>query len=103
MADGKKRLTIDLDARLHRWLKARAALEGTSVRELCVRAIERELERCESRVEMSGEELVGHLRRVRREIFGDRVVPDSTELIRQMREERSEYLWSLHEQAQDQS
>ncbi len=36
----KARLTIDLDPEMHRRLKMLAALEGTSMREYCVKAIE---------------------------------------------------------------
>ena len=36
----KARLTLDLDPDLHKRLKVLAALEGTSMREYCVKAIE---------------------------------------------------------------
>jgi len=39
----RSRLTLDIDPALHRKLKMRAALEGISMRELCLRAIERQV------------------------------------------------------------
>jgi hypothetical protein len=90
MSAEKKRVTIEIDAELHRRLKERAALEGKSVRELCVETLERELQWKASKPNMSGTELVERLQRLQQEIFGDRVLPgDSADLIREAREERS--------------
>jgi plasmid stability protein len=40
----KSRLTLDLTPELHRKLKVAAARRGQSMRELCIRAIEHEVE-----------------------------------------------------------
>ena len=40
----KSRLTLDLDPQLHRKLKMLAAQKGKSMRDLCIGAIEREVE-----------------------------------------------------------
>jgi predicted DNA-binding protein len=40
----KARLTLDLEPELHTKLKTLAARKGKTMRELCIRAIERELE-----------------------------------------------------------
>ncbi len=42
-ADGMKRLTIDTPAGLHKRLKAHCAAQGTSIRELLVGLIEKEI------------------------------------------------------------
>ena len=39
----RSRLTLDMDPALHKRLKMRAALEGISMRELCLRAIEKQV------------------------------------------------------------
>ncbi len=88
----KKRLTLDLDAPLQRRLKAVAALKGVSMREYCQTAIERELAEDESgnapgRPSVSG--AAEQFARMRKEIFGDRVLPgNSVDLIREGREMR---------------
>ncbi len=40
----KNRLTLDIDAALHRKLKVLAAHEGTTMRDLCIRAIQKQVE-----------------------------------------------------------
>ena len=88
----KKRLTLDLDAPLQRRLKAVAALKGVSMRQYCQTAIEKELDEDESgdaaeRPSVSG--AAERFARMRKEIFGDRVLPgNSVDLIREGREMR---------------
>ncbi len=43
MKQEKKRITLDLDAALHRLLKETAAQKGVSMREFCEAAFERQL------------------------------------------------------------
>lgn len=92
----KKRLTLDLDAPLQRRLKAVAALKGVSMRQYCQRAIEKELDEDEAGAESRQPSLSGaaeHFARMRKEIFGDRVLPgNSVDIIREMREERDAQL-----------
>ena len=95
MATEKKRLTLDLDAPLQRRLKAVAALRGVSMRQLCQRAIEKELDQDEEQAveEHSLEEMAEALAALRKEIFGDRELPgNSVELIREAREMRDAQL-----------
>ena len=40
----RARLTLDMDPALHRKLKVRAAREGKTMREVCLQAIERQLQ-----------------------------------------------------------
>ena len=96
MATEKKRLTLDLDAPLQRRLKAVAALRGVSMRQLCQRAIEKELDEDEAGgdrgkpTRLSDSESFAQ---IRKEIFGDRVLPgNSVDDIREMREERDAQL-----------
>lgn len=92
----KKRLTLDLDAPLQRRLKAVAALKGISMREYCQTAIEKELDDDEGVgvAEHSLEGMAERLAALRKEIFGDRILPgNSVDIIREMREERDAQLW----------
>ncbi len=94
--EGTKRLTLDLDAPLQRRLKAVAALKGISMREYCQTAIEKELADDEEQAveEHSLEGRAERLEALRKEIFGDRVLPgNSVDIIREMREERDAQLW----------
>ena len=92
----KKRLTLDLDAPLQRRLKAVAALKGISMREYCQTAIEKELAEDEGAGEAEGVSRFSraeHFAALRKEIFGDRVLPgNSVDIIREMREERAAQL-----------
>ena len=96
MATEKKRLTLDLDAPLQRRLKAVAALRGVSMRQLCQRAIEKELDEDEAggdRGEPTRLSDSESFAQIRKEIFGDRVLPgNSVDDIREMREERDAQL-----------
>lgn len=48
MKSGKKRLTLDLDVPFQRRLKVTAALRGVSMRQYCLVAIEKELDKQEA-------------------------------------------------------
>jgi hypothetical protein len=89
MEQAKKRLTLDLDAALQRRLKVVAALMGTSMRQYCQKAIEKELRSDEQATVKSipfGEEAVNRLAALQAETFKGRVLPDdSTGLIREVR------------------
>ena len=56
----KARLTIDLEPALHRKLKLAAASSGMTMREICLRAIRRELERTQT-VALSVDEVLTEL------------------------------------------
>lgn len=92
----KKRLTLDLDPPVQRRLKVIAALKGTSMRQYCLAAIERELANDEATGAKSlpfGEEALSRLASLQAEVFGGRRVPgDSTELIREGRQARAKAL-----------
>ena len=77
----KKRLTLDMDPAFQRRLKATAALKGISMRQYCLKAIDNELAKDEvmedesSDVDLPASE---HFRRLRREVFGDQVIPQES-------------------------
>ena len=88
----KKRLTLDLDPAFQRRLKVIAALKGVSMRRYCQTAIDRELTKDEAD-DRSGRRIDRQsfegLMALRKEIFGDRVLPGSSvDLIREAREIR---------------
>ena len=89
----KKRLTIDLDASFQRRLKARAAINGISMRQYCLSAIEKELTRDEARDQKQlpySEAALDHLASIQAEVFQGRTLPgDSTDLIREARVSRA--------------
>ena len=88
----KKRLTLDLDPPVHRRLKAIAAIKGISMRQYCLTAIEKELAKEAAPGVTSlpfGHEALDRLDTLRKEIFGDTILPgDSVEFIREDREAR---------------
>ncbi len=92
MEPGKKRLTLDLDAPLQRRLKAVAALKGISMRQYCQSAIEKELDEDEAAGvadESPRFSYSEYFAQVRKEVFGDRVLPgNSVDLLREAREIR---------------
>lgn len=89
----KKRLTLDIDPPIQRRLKVIAALKGTSMRQYCLAAIERELAKDETVGAKSlpfGEEALDRLALLQAEVFGGRTLAgDSAELIREARESRA--------------
>ena len=96
MEPKKKRVTFDLDAEVQQRLKAIAALKGISMRQYCQNAIETELAKesaASAPTENSGASRADSFKALRREIFGDRVLPgNSADLIRESREMRDEQL-----------
>ena len=93
MEQAKKRLTLDLDATLQRRLKVVAALMGTSMRDYCQKAIEKELGKDEQgpvKVLPFGAEAIERLALLQAKTFRGRVLPDdSANLIREARYRRS--------------
>ena len=92
MPSPKKRFTLDLEPEMQVKLKVAAAVRGVSMRKYCLEAIESQLASEEGEREVNGLAKRSLLRmtKLRDEIFGD--VPlegDSTDLIRESREERS--------------
>ena len=91
-----KRFTLDLETSFQRRLKVMAALKGVSMRQYCLTAVERELERDSTSDAPSlpfGVEALDRLASLQSEVFdGKRVHGDSADLIRGMRESRSESL-----------
>ena len=89
----KKRLTLDLDPPVQRRLKSIAAVKGISMRQYCLTAIDKELAKDEARGVTSlpfGHEALDRLDTLRKEIFGDTILPgDSVEFIQEAREARS--------------
>ena len=85
----KKRLTLDMDSPMQRRLKAVAALKGVSMRRYCLTAIDKELATDEANGVLgqpSGRFDIEGLIALRKEIFGDRVLPGSSvDLIRESR------------------
>jgi hypothetical protein len=88
----KKRLTLDLDPQLQRRLKAIAALKGISMRQYCQAAIDKELTRDEAQGLTTlpfGHEALDHLAALQTKVFQGQSLPgDSTEFIREAREQR---------------
>ncbi len=89
MASERKRLTIDLDPAMQRRLKVLAALKGTSMRQYCIVAIERELAHDETTTAPSlpfGEEALDRLAKLQARVFQGRELPgDSVELLTEAR------------------
>lgn len=90
------RFTLDLDPTLQRALKTAAARRGTTMRRYCIGAIERELAQDEIaslRPNPVSRQWLDRLAALRQEIFnGKKVKGDSAALLRELREERSQYL-----------
>ena len=89
----RKRLTLDLDPPVQRRLKTIAAIKGISMRQYCLTAITRELSKDEAQgiIDLPfGHEALDRLDTLRKEIFGDKILPgDSVDFIREGRESRS--------------
>ncbi len=89
----RKRFTLDLDPPVQRRLNTIAAIKGISMRQYCLTAITRELSKDEAQgiIDLPfGHEALDRLDTLRREIFGDKVLPgDSVDFIREARESRS--------------
>ena len=92
----RKRLTLDMEAPMHRRLKAVAAIKGVSMRHYCLTAIDKELAVDETTAatalspHRSDAERFAELQK---KYFGDRVLPGSSvDLIREAREIRDAQL-----------
>ena len=99
MAEKKKRFTLDLDPEVQRRLKVVAALKGVSMRQYCLEAIKKDLDKEEIAPNEStgfNLEAFNQLVALRDEIFqGRQALGDSTELIREAREIRTKELERL--------
>ncbi len=92
MPTPKKRFTLDLEPAMQIKLKVAAAIRGVSMRQFCLEAIESQLILEEGNGEANG--LTKHsllrMTKLRDEIFGGvSLEGDSTDLIRDSREEKS--------------
>ena len=89
----KKRLTLDLDPQLQRRLKVVAALKGISMRQYCQVAIDKELTRDEAQGLTTlpfSHEALDRLAALQTEVLQGQSLPgDSTEFIREAREQRA--------------
>ena len=92
----KSRFTLDMTPELRTRLKVAAARKGVTMRQYSLSAIEQQLEKEEVGVLASGSfgcDAVDRAKALQRAIFGKRrLAGDSTELIRQAREERVDQL-----------
>ena len=96
MASKKKRLTVELDSEVQQRLKDTATRMGVSMGRYCRAAIESELEKDEADGQRIPHFDIEGLIALRKQIFGDRVLPtDSAEIIREQRELRTRHLESL--------
>jgi len=89
----KSRFTLDMTPDLRTRLKIAAARKGITMRQYSLSAIEEQLEREEVGVLASGSfdhDAIDKAKALQRAVFGKRrLTDDSTDLIRQAREERS--------------
>jgi len=99
--EGKRaRLTLDIDPELHLRIKLTAAQQHLSMRDYVERILLAAVpplpanERLQQRRPMSSD-VIALLRETRQMVSEGRTLPDSTDLIRRMREERSEHLAKL--------
>ena len=92
----KKRLTLDLDPPIQRRLKMVAGIRGISMRQYCATAIENELAKDEANGmsdQRTGPSDAERFAALRKEIFGDKVLPGSgADFIREAREIRDAQL-----------
>ncbi|HEU5439344.1 MAG TPA: toxin-antitoxin system HicB family antitoxin [Ktedonobacterales bacterium] len=95
--EGKRaRLTLDLDPALHMRIKMAAAQQRLSMREYIERILREAVPETRESGWTEARPITPEVLAMLRERLAQQPVqPDSTELIRRMREERSEYLASL--------
>jgi predicted HicB family RNase H-like nuclease len=99
----RTRITIDINPELRRRIKSAALQEDISISEYLARILEQSVPKEAGTTQRerrpATRKMLEELRQVREEILQDRggksFEEDSTELIRQMREERSRYLEEL--------
>ena len=94
--NNKSRFTLDMAPELRTRLKIAAARKGVTMRQYSLSAIEQELEREDVGVLASGRfdhDAIHKAKALRQAVFGKRrLIDDSTQLIRQVREERASEL-----------
>jgi len=94
--DNKSRFTLDMTPELRTRLKIAAARRGVTMRRYSLSAIERQLEKEEIAVLSPGSfdcDAVDRARSLQQALFGGHSLPeDSTDLIREAREERAKQL-----------
>ena len=94
--DSKSRFTLDMTPELRTRLKIAAARRGVTMRRYSLSAIERQLEREEIAVLAPAgfdSDAVARARSLQKAVFGERrLAGDSTDLIREAREERLKHL-----------
>lgn len=94
--NNKSRFTLDMTPDLRTRLKIAAARKGVTMRQYSLSAIEQQLEKEEVGVLASGSfdhDAIGKAKALQQAVFGKRrLTDDSTELIRQAREERASQL-----------
>ena len=96
MNANKKRLTLELSPEERDRLQAAAARKGVSMRQYCRSAINDALAKDDPEGETFRRFDIEGLIALRKQTFGDRVLPtDSAEIIREQRELRSRHLESL--------
>ncbi|MDO8636184.1 MAG: hypothetical protein Q7R34_08075 [Dehalococcoidia bacterium] len=92
----KSRFTLDMAADLRTRLKIAAAQKGVTMRQYSLESILRQLDRDDVQVQTSSGfnlRAVNKAKALQKSIFGKRrLTDDSTELIRQSREERASHL-----------
>ncbi len=98
MGNKKSRLVLELEPEVLESLQVVAQEEGVSVQDLCRSAIDEILTDHGISVDVSSKlqyDIEG-LIALRKQIFGDRVLPtDSAEIIREAREERTRHMETL--------
>jgi hypothetical protein len=89
----RSRLTLDLDPELHLRIKVAAARQGLSMREYLERMLRENVPTLPQQTPPDrhpiSPDVLGMLRRTREEVSGGRILPDSTPIVRQMRDEQA--------------
>lgn len=95
----RSRLTLDLDPELHLRVKIAAAHAGLSMREYLERILRESVPALVRNARPEGRpispDVLEMLRRTREEVSQGRILPDSTEIVRQMRDEQA---WQTEDQ-----
>lgn len=92
----RARLTLDIDRALHTRIRMAAFREGISMREYIERILEEVVPSARAAEWTERRPITPEVvERLRESLLQQPMQPDSTELIRRMREERSEHLASL--------
>ncbi len=95
----RARLTLDIDRALHTRIRLAAFREGTSMREyierILAQAVPEPAAEGEDELHPMAPDALERLQATREAISRGRVFSDSTEIVRQMREDRSRHLAQL--------